>query len=261
MPVKAAPFTPPSWAGFFGSVTGLYARSGHEDSFIAPLTAPASPDNGFGWAVYAGYRFDNMWDVALGVSGAKLKEGSQTTLGVVHTVDGKYWAFDAEVGRTFLVGAGSSLRPFAGVRYAKWTTNEGFPSGGGGAPGSAVIDTSGWGPRIGVDGKFSIAQVRGLSLFGHGSFAYLYGDLDESGAFSGGFAAPNQSIKRDMTNWDFKLGVSYEVVQRVAISVGYSWEYWKGATLLNWSTAVAGPGTGSLDRKIQGPFARLSFGL
>ncbi len=260
MPVKAVPMAPVATVhpGFFGYVSGAWARNSSEDTFIASFIVPGNSANGYSGKVFVGYLFANSFDLALGIGGTKLRDALRTTGTFGHSQSSRLWTFDAEVGYRWAFAGGSWLRPFAGVRYASWRVEEGFPFLGGGSPGAATIETKGWGPRVGFDGKLRVAAWP-ISLIGGLSASWISGTLNETGAFSGGFPPPVTSISRRMTNYEANIGLAFEPTKNLAIAVGYQWDYWKDVTLLNFAGPAGGPGSGTANRRTGGPFARLSY--
>jgi outer membrane protein OmpA-like peptidoglycan-associated protein len=187
---------------------------GVDPSTVSPLNGRA--DKGWGGKAMLGYRFNNNWDVGVGVSGGWLKGKSKANDysvdtsfelpfndGIDVTLDGaveqslkvklNYQVADFEAGYNWTMGGGSNLRLFGGVRYAHFNQKA---TGNVLAVGTATIDGdsyagtasasvkrkstfSGIGPRIGVNGQFGVG-TGGFNVFGGLSGSLLYGKFKDS---------------------------------------------------------------------------------
>lgn len=257
MPAKAPVYKAPAYStvtdpGFFGFASGAYLKNASDDTYLAGLTAPGNSGNGYGGKIYLGYRFANNVDIAFGLNGARLRDATQA--GANHTQNSKFIAVDGELGYLFRIGA-ASLRPFAGVRYAKWEVNESYVTLFG--PFDGQFRTQGVGPRIGLDGKVPLTPALALTASISGS--WLYGNLNQSGNLPFFFPQPGQSFRRDMNNVEGNIALAYDFAPKWSLAAGYQFDHWNKATLQNFTGGGGGPGDGASNRVTHGPFFRVGY--
>ena len=162
IPVKAAPpVAVVAPGGFFFSVTGGYFFDDpNKDIFISPNNGGGGvpPPNccgaglgdGWGGRGLVGYRW-SLFDVAVAYERANFSKGdpqrSYAPLATaLHAPDGRYWAFDGEIGLNVMLGS-AKARVFAGPRYVEWRMND---SDGQVGPFTFRVNTRAIGPRIGA---------------------------------------------------------------------------------------------------------------
>lgn len=242
---------------FFFEAEGSYAISAGDPTLVIPgFALKVLPPSGARGAVRAGVTLDGGFDIAAGVTAAGLPSTALSSGGINFTTDAYFVTGDLEAGYT-IPGADSSIRVFGGLRALKWHDNLNWISpAGGGIPGTTTVDTFGVGPHIGFDAEHRLGDSI-FSLFGGASAAYLFGHLDETGAFSGGFAPPTQSIGRNVINLDGRIGVSAKVAEGIDLGLGYRVDYFNNVGLAAFSGPAGGPGSGSSNALFHGPFVSI----
>lgn len=257
------PPVPVATGGIFFSLAGGYVlRDSSNDQFIInPLVGPGgfgSP-GGYGDGITGrgtiGYRWPSNWDINFGFEGADFKNGPAVPTyfgfpGALHSPDGKYHAFDGEVGYSFR--SSYVLRLFAGARYAKWSMTD---SDGQVPPFTFAQNNKGWGPRAGF--QFSMPVWQSVGVFVDGSFSYIFGDLTATAAGLG-----TGTVRRDLniTQWDAKGGLEFAVFPQAKLAVGYQVSDWNNVLSRveydGFGNALA---SGSVDTIVHGPFARFTY--
>lgn len=91
------------------------------------------------------------------------------------------------------------------------------------------------------------------------SGSWLYGNLNENGELLIFFPQPTQSVRRNMSNVEGNIALSYDFAPKWSLAVGYQFDRWNNATLANVVGVGAGPGDGSSNRVTHGPFFRVGF--
>jgi outer membrane protein OmpA-like peptidoglycan-associated protein len=286
--------------GVYLSVEGryLWGRGDKVHSYDLPITTPftlfgssgptARADKGWGGKAMLGYRFNNNWDIGLGVSGGWLKGkksgvGTLTTTTDVETPAGvtngikvklRYEVADFEAGYNWQMGTGSTVRLFGGARYAHFNqtakatidTTTGSIGGFTHVGGKRKTSYSGIGPRLGLNAQLGIGNS-GFNVFGGVSGALLYGKFKDRHSITatgtaGPFAASGKDKSKNklVPNAEGEIGLGYNFnaggSSSVGIQLGYRAEGWWGVSS---SAAVLAPGpaTRSSDQMMHGPFVRL----
>ena len=299
-PENAAAQMYSSGPGFYLSLEGRYlmnegAKSPNFSSaeYGTTLVTPvvkARAEDGWGGKAMLGYRFNNNWDIGLGLSGGWLKgkkSDSATTFTATSTgsaaatelkVKLDYYVADFEAGYNWQMGK-SNIRLFGGVRFADFShransATTALTFTGGGTSTTAVYrgkrKTTYWGvgPRIGVNGQFALGGG-GFHLFGGLAGALLFGKHKEKAtavsitlAGTSTFTNNRKSKSKLVTNVEGELGLGYQFSagsgSSVSLQAGYRAEgFWGAGTK---SPAYTGAGfTGSRsDYVFHGPFARLT---
>ncbi len=244
---------------FFEVEGGLALNAGTATEVYGTLGGAVRPNNGGRAGIRIGADIGNGFDIVAGAAGAGFPTGTATfPLGadtLTTTSKGYYLTGDLEVGYAAIADDEMSLRVFGGLRALRYHHSFGIATST--TTGLMVVDTTGIGPRVGIEGTHQLGDS-GLSLFGGASLAYLFGRLDESGSFSTAVAPPNQSIGRNIINIDARVGVSMAITDSMDLGVGYRASYFGGADLAAYTSAAAGPGTGSGSPLFHGPFVTLS---
>ncbi|MGE0660177.1 MAG: Lpg1974 family pore-forming outer membrane protein, partial [Reyranellaceae bacterium] len=285
--------------GFYLSLEGRYlmneggkSANYDTDEYGTTLLTPVvkeRADDGWGGKAMLGYRFNNNWDIGVGLSGGWLKgkkSADATTFTATSTgsaastelkVKLDYYVADFEAGYNWQMGK-SSIRLFGGVRFADFsqratseTTAVSFSGGGTSTTlyrGKRKTTYWGVGPRIGVNGQFALGNG-GFHLFGGVAGALLFGKHKEKATArsittisTSTFSSKRKSKSKMVPNAEGELGLGYQfgagTGTAVALQAGYRAEgFWGAGTK---SAAYTGSGftKSRSDYIFHGPFVRLT---
>ena len=257
--------------GFFGSATGWWypwnstgSKFNYFDSDDA--NSHSKPGDGPGGKAYAGYRFSNPYDIAVGLQGTWLSKGKKGnaidsgTPSSPFNIQQKawYWAGDVELGYNGSDGMQLGYRLFAGARYVEWKhTSNGLSNEGGNV--TATDKFTGWGPRIGASGAYRFGPGSNWSLFADVAGAYLLGSRHAHATTGEG---PG-SAKNGKNSWNAEgeVGLSYDVGSNVNIGAGYRGEYWSNVAFSHLDKDDASIMFGGANRIVHGPFVRVAYNI
>lgn len=263
VPAMAADYVPPEPAPagyFYGSFEGTYVL-GDDGKGIQSGNGViggdrAKADDGFWISGHLGYVMPSGWDIRLGFGYADLSAGK--TVGPAPSNefgvdDEKMITVDAEAGYVFDLGEGSTVRPFFGIRYLQFKQDTGYHPD---VPlGCCSMDSKfdGFGPRVGIEGAFAIADP--IKLVGGADVSVLFGDID----FDGGTLYVPGSGKKNRTVFTAGgyLGFDFAITENVSFGAKYRAMYLDGASWDNAGLFVGPSGKGT--NFIHGPTASLSF--
>jgi outer membrane protein OmpA-like peptidoglycan-associated protein len=257
-------------------------------------TSKSAADKGWGGKAMLGYRFNNNWDIGLGVAGAWLK-GKDDSHGYNYIerirVDAlapnavtdhikttmSYTTVDFEAGYNMPMGGMSNFRIFGGLRFAYlkqkakggvehayfYGADEYFDYSG-----QRKTTFMGIGPRIGANGSFGIGNS-GFNIFGGLAGALLIGKYKDRHSFSytpvvngpGAFSYTDRKKTKIVPNVEGEIGLGYNFGtgsggSSVGLQVGYRGEAFFGAATKGHVIAYFNE-SASGDYLMHGPFVRL----
>lgn len=234
-----------------------------------PTTAFIRADSGWGGRFAVGFRIAPPWSVAVSYTGLRShkRRGDATSVyyGLLYPVVGAYRTggapyypttatvtvrnaldvIDFEIGYDVGLGAGGKLRIFAGPRLALWTHavdtqfNYRFIFFSQTLTESLRARFIGAGPRIGADGKWTLGEAGGGTVFVRGVFAAsaLYGvarTVVETEMNAQFFGTSRFVFERERTHWVFStegalsLGFAIGATRfgTFSLEAGYRVEAW-----------------------------------